>query len=45
MFIIVCACCVQVWAAEGLLYYLEPNSVGPMLKVGWPAAGNGDARA
>jgi hypothetical protein len=24
----------QVWAAEGLLYYLEPSTVAPMLKVG-----------
>lgn len=24
---------VQVWSAEGLLYYLEPSSVAPMLKV------------
>jgi hypothetical protein len=29
-----CCCYMQVWAAEGLLYYLEPDSVAPMLKVG-----------
>lgn len=23
----------QAWSAEGLLYYLEPSTVGPMLKV------------
>jgi hypothetical protein len=29
-----CCCWPQVWAAEGLLYYLEPDSVAAMLKVG-----------
>jgi hypothetical protein len=36
-----CCCCTQVWAAEGLLYYLEPESVAPTLKVGPRRSGGG----